>query len=145
MPKMAATKPVDFSAQLDTLWNIAKPADSEARFRTELARYPAGSREALEGTTQIARTQGLQRKFAEANATLDTVAPKLDTVPSRVRRTTWASSSSMISGSPTCVSQKLTGVVPQPPEPVSFWRVRVSFRMNRQCSVRAIGPPCEKP
>jgi tetratricopeptide (TPR) repeat protein len=85
MPTMAATEPADFSAQLDTLWNYAKPADSEARFRTELARYPAGSREALEVTTQIARTQGLQRKFAEANATLDSVAPKLDAVPPRVR------------------------------------------------------------
>jgi tetratricopeptide (TPR) repeat protein len=82
---MAATTPTEFSAQLDTLWNFDKPADSEARFRMELARYPAGSREALEVTTQIARAQGLQRRFAEANATLDTVAPKLDQAPARVR------------------------------------------------------------
>jgi tetratricopeptide (TPR) repeat protein len=82
---MAATTPTDFSAQLDTLWNYDKPADSEARFRAELARHPADSREALEVTTQIARTQGLRRLFAEADATLDTVAPKLGTVPSRVR------------------------------------------------------------
>jgi tetratricopeptide (TPR) repeat protein len=82
---MAATTPNDFSAELDALWSFDKPAESEARFRTELARYPAGSREALEVTTQIARTQGLRRQFAEANATLDTVAPKLDTAPARVR------------------------------------------------------------
>ncbi|MEO8753893.1 MAG: tetratricopeptide repeat protein [Casimicrobiaceae bacterium] len=82
---MAATEPADFSAQLDKLWNYDKPGDSEARFRTELARHPVGSREALEVTTQIARTQGLQRKFAEADATLDTVVPKLDTAPARIR------------------------------------------------------------
>src|SRR4030095_11911770 len=84
-PAMAATTPNDFSAELDALWSFDKPAESEARFRTELARYPAGSREALEVTTQIARTQGLRRQFAEANATLDTVAPKLEAAPARVR------------------------------------------------------------
>jgi tetratricopeptide (TPR) repeat protein len=75
----------DFSQRLDALWNFANPAVSEARFREELAKYPAGSREALEITTQVARTQGLQRKFAEADATLDTLLPALDAAPTRVR------------------------------------------------------------
>ncbi len=82
---MAQTAPTDFSERLDKLWDYNKPAESEARFRAELATHPAGSREALETTTQIARTQGMQRKFAEADATLDTVAGKLNQVPVRVR------------------------------------------------------------
>ena len=80
----SATTP-DFSAQLDKLWNYAQPAESETRFRTELAKYPASSREALEIETQIARTQGLTRKFDAADKTLDAVLPKLDAVPVRVK------------------------------------------------------------
>jgi tetratricopeptide (TPR) repeat protein len=75
----------DFSERLDKLWDYNKPAESQARFRAELARHPAGSREALETATQIARTQSLQRQFAEADAILDGVAAKLDDVPVRVR------------------------------------------------------------
>ena len=76
---------VDFSERLDKLWDYGKPAESQTRFRAELAKHPAGSREALETATQIARTQGLQRQFAEADATLDGVAAKLEPVPVRVR------------------------------------------------------------
>lgn len=79
------TTAADFSEELDKLWNYGKAAESEARFRTELAKHPGGSREALETTTQIARTQSLRRQFAEADRTLDSVAPKLDAVPTRVR------------------------------------------------------------
>jgi tetratricopeptide (TPR) repeat protein len=75
----------DFSAHLDTMWNFSQPAQSEQRFRAELALHPASSREALETATQIARTQGLRRMFTEADATLDGVAARLDTVPARVR------------------------------------------------------------
>jgi tetratricopeptide (TPR) repeat protein len=75
----------DFSERLDQLWDFGKPAESEVRFRAELAKHPADSREALETSTQIARTQGLQRKFSAADATLDAVATKLDAVPARVR------------------------------------------------------------
>jgi tetratricopeptide (TPR) repeat protein len=77
--------PADFSERLDKLWDYNKPAESQTRFRAELAKHPAGTREALETATQIARTQGLQRQFTEADATLDGVAVKLDTVPVRVR------------------------------------------------------------
>jgi tetratricopeptide (TPR) repeat protein len=75
----------DFSAQLDKLWDFGKPHESQARFRAELAKYPAGSREALEIETQIARTQSLARKYADADKTLDAVLPRLDAVPVRVK------------------------------------------------------------
>jgi len=82
---LSQTSPIDFSERLDKLWEFSKPAESETRFRAELARHPPGSREALETSTQIARTQGLRRQFADADATLDAVVPKLDQVPVRVR------------------------------------------------------------
>jgi tetratricopeptide (TPR) repeat protein len=85
-PTMAATTtPDDFSARLDKLWNYDKPAESEVLFREQLVRYPAGSREALEITTQVARTQGLRRQFKDADATLDSVEPRLAAMPPRVR------------------------------------------------------------
>jgi tetratricopeptide (TPR) repeat protein len=74
-----------FSATLDQQWDYAKPAESEARFRAELAKWPPGDPQALVVQTQIARTQGLRRQFAEADATLDAVASKLDGAPSHVR------------------------------------------------------------
>jgi tetratricopeptide (TPR) repeat protein len=83
MNATAATS--DFSAELDKLWDYAQPAASEQRFRDALAGYPRDSREALETETQLARTQGLQRKFAEADKILDGVLPKLDRVPVRVK------------------------------------------------------------
>ena len=83
---MSQTASTDFSERLDKLWDFNKPADSEQRFRAELAKHPAGSREALETSTQIARTQGLQRKFAQAARDCSTPSqPKLDQAPTRVR------------------------------------------------------------
>ncbi len=82
---MTATASVDFSERLDSLWTFSDPAQSEQRFRQELNRHPVHSREALETTTQIARTQSLRRLFREADATLDTVAPYLPDAPARVR------------------------------------------------------------
>ena len=75
----------DFSARLDAMWDFDAPATSETRFRAELARHPADSREARETTTQLARTLGLQRKFAEADAALDTLAAALPDAPARIR------------------------------------------------------------
>src|SRR4051812_19101203 len=61
--------------QFDKLWNYAKPAETEARFREVLAQAagiaPLNYR--LELLTQIARCQGLQGSFDLANATLDEV------------------------------------------------------------------------
>ncbi len=85
VPVMSQTLSIDFSERLDKLWDFSKPAESATRFSAELALYPVGSREALETATQIARTQSLQRQFAQADATLDAVAPSLDKVPVRVR------------------------------------------------------------
>jgi tetratricopeptide (TPR) repeat protein len=77
--------PQDYSERLDALWNFADPAQSEARFRAEALRHAAGSRESAEATTQIARAQGLQRKFDATDATLDGVSHSLDAQPARVR------------------------------------------------------------
>jgi tetratricopeptide (TPR) repeat protein len=75
----------DFSERLDALWDFDAPAIAEARFRAELAKHPMPSREARETTTQVARALGLQRKFAEADSVLDTLADDLDKAPARIR------------------------------------------------------------
>jgi len=75
----------DFSETLDRSWDFDAPALSESRFRAELAKYAAESREAREITTQIARSLGLQRRFADADATLDALISGLDQPPVRIR------------------------------------------------------------
>ena len=63
---------------LDALWNNDDPAGTEAAFRTLLAEAErAGGVFLLELLTQLARTQSLQRKFAEAHALLDRVEAQL--------------------------------------------------------------------
>ncbi|MBK7142626.1 MAG: hypothetical protein IPH75_11150 [bacterium] len=59
----------------DSLWNFNKPAETETAFRAILATPEATSDKAYsaELMTQIARTLGLQQKFTEAHALLDTV------------------------------------------------------------------------
>jgi hypothetical protein len=74
-----------FARTLDLQWDFGKPAISEQRFRAELAKWPPASREAQEVRTQVARALGLQRKFDDAHAMLDTVEAKLAEVPSHVR------------------------------------------------------------
>jgi tetratricopeptide (TPR) repeat protein len=80
-----AAAPADYSERLDALWDFDRPAESEARFRLEASRHIAGSREAVEAMTQVARAQGLQRKFADTDRTLDAVQPALERLPARVR------------------------------------------------------------
>jgi tetratricopeptide (TPR) repeat protein len=75
----------DYSQRLDALWDFNDPAASEARFRDERARHPPQSREAIEAATQIARAQGLQRRFEQNDATLDAVERTLASQPQRVR------------------------------------------------------------
>jgi tetratricopeptide (TPR) repeat protein len=75
----------NFPAELDSQWNYDKPDVSEQRFRAEVANWPAGDPRSLEVATQIARAQGLQRKFADAHATLDSVEKDLDGMPAHVR------------------------------------------------------------
>jgi tetratricopeptide (TPR) repeat protein len=67
-------------ADFDALWDYSKPAETEVVFRA----YEASGPEALELRTQIARTLGLQQKFAEAHAELDAVERAASTDP-RVR------------------------------------------------------------
>ncbi|MCE9581170.1 MAG: hypothetical protein K8T20_01505 [Planctomycetes bacterium] len=58
--------------RLGKLWNFGDPAGTESRFRELLgtAEYAPGTAARSELTTQIARAQGLQRKFDEARRTL---------------------------------------------------------------------------
>ena len=79
------TPAADYSQRLDALWDFDHPAESEARFRAEAARHPPHSREAVEAATQVARAQGLQRRFTDADRTLDAVQRTLDAQPARVR------------------------------------------------------------
>jgi tetratricopeptide (TPR) repeat protein len=69
---------------LDRWWDFTRPVESEARFRAELERLPPTSAARLELLTQIARAQGLDRRFDAANATLDQVAKKMSGRPGRV-------------------------------------------------------------
>ena len=63
----------------DSLWNFDDPAGTETRFRELLVRAKESKDPSYEAEllTQIARTQGLQQKFAEAHATLDGVDASL--------------------------------------------------------------------
>lgn len=66
------------------LWDYNDPAGTEARLNerlTALADEPALRAELL---TQIARAQGLQRRFDDGHRTLDEVAAQLDRLPPRV-------------------------------------------------------------
>lgn len=60
---------------INALWNFADPASSEARLRAALA--AARGDEALSLQTQIARSYSLRKRFDEAHAVLDAVAPQL--------------------------------------------------------------------
>ncbi len=71
---------------LGSLWNFSDPAGSEARFR-ELLADPALADEKdflREARTQIARTLGLQRRFDEAHALLDSLEAELPESSRRV-------------------------------------------------------------
>ena len=65
--------------QINSLWDFSKPEKSEAAFRNLLPVANKLGNEAyrLQLLTQVARAQGLQRKFEEAHATLDEVATQL--------------------------------------------------------------------
>jgi len=62
---------------IDSFWEYADPAASEARFRTALAQATGDQR--LELQTQVARTFSLRKEFAEAHRLLDEVEPQLAT------------------------------------------------------------------
>ena len=81
----AATSDTPLDVQwLDATWDFDRPAESETRFRSELARLPPRDAASLELQTQIARAQALQRRFDAAHATLDAVEKELPAQPPRV-------------------------------------------------------------
>ncbi len=70
-------------AEIDSLWDYDDPAGSEARFRAALDEAAPARR--LELLTQLARAQGLQRRFEDAHRTLDEVESALAGAPPRTR------------------------------------------------------------
>lgn len=70
---MSQPNPLDF----DLLWDYSNPAQTEIKFREVLKQIPESESAYLELLTQIARTQGLQRKFDEAHETLNQVEKNL--------------------------------------------------------------------
>lgn len=77
------------SATIDQLWDYDQPDESEKRFCRSLAMIETGTPVYVELLTQIARAQGLQRKFAEAHQTLDKAQKLLDSQPPRVKLRYW--------------------------------------------------------
>lgn len=63
------------AVDLSALWDFSKPEVSEQRFRDALAQ--ASGDDALILQTQIARTLGLRKDFAQAQALLATLAPTI--------------------------------------------------------------------
>lgn len=61
---------------IQALWDFGNPARSEERFRAALA--TADGDDALSLQTQIARSYGLRKRFDEAHALLDRLAPQLE-------------------------------------------------------------------
>jgi tetratricopeptide (TPR) repeat protein len=70
---------------VDSLWDYSDPAHTERKFREILLQIPEEDPAFLELLTQIARAQGLQRKFKEAHKTLNQVQRRLGKGPSRAR------------------------------------------------------------
>ncbi len=70
---------------LDTIWNFDDPAGSEAIFRKHIAQLEPGSIAAAELAMQIARAMGLQGRFDEADAVLDSIASEHPVVGGRVK------------------------------------------------------------
>ena len=69
----------------DSLWDYAKPDETERKFREVLTELSQDDPFSLELLTQIARAQGLQRKFEEAHKTLDVVEKRLNHNSSRAK------------------------------------------------------------
>src|SRR5262245_46083415 len=75
------------AVDIDAVWDFTDPASSEAKFRNLAKEVKvAGDAELLaELHTQIARAEGLQRKFEEAHHTLDQVETALSAKMKRAR------------------------------------------------------------
>ena len=78
--------PMDTTQQdFEQLWAYDKPAESEARFRAELARHAPGTDAHGQLLTQIARTHSLRRNFDLAHRLLDQAEAALPAAGPRVR------------------------------------------------------------
>jgi tetratricopeptide (TPR) repeat protein len=77
------TSPSSHLPDFDALWNYDQPAESEQAFLAILEQTAEDGSSAyrLELLTQIARAQGLQRRFDTAHATLDRAQAALDETP----------------------------------------------------------------
>jgi tetratricopeptide (TPR) repeat protein len=73
------------ATDFDSLWDYSKPDETEMKFREVLTELSQDDPTSLELLTQIARAQGLQRKFDEAHKTLDIVGKKLNHDASRAK------------------------------------------------------------
>ena len=64
----------------DALWDFTKPQETEVKFRELLPMAESSGNEdyLLQLYTQVARAEGLQRKFLEGHFTLDSVANRLN-------------------------------------------------------------------
>jgi tetratricopeptide (TPR) repeat protein len=60
-------------SRLDELWDFNDAPSSEQRFRDEIAAVSPGSVVEAELQTQLARSLGLQERYAEADAVLDSI------------------------------------------------------------------------
>ena len=80
MTVLAAHAAVD----VDALWDFSQPAASEQRFRAALAATWVED-DAVILVTQIARSYGLRRDFARAQAILEGIEPQLGGAEARVR------------------------------------------------------------
>ena len=78
---MSSQSPPDF----DALWDYDHPGQTETKFRQILLQFREDDPAFLELLTQIARAQGLQRKFHQAHRTLNQVERRLEEPPSRPR------------------------------------------------------------
>lgn len=66
-------QPADLASEILRLWDFGDPAGSESRFRELLDRVAGDAEAAAIVRTQVARAEGLQRRFDEARRTLDDV------------------------------------------------------------------------
>lgn len=71
MRKEVGRVEVEALPDFDALWDYDRPAETEAAFRALLPLAGGAGAYASQLLTQIARAEGLQRRFAEAGATLD--------------------------------------------------------------------------
>src|SRR4051794_37050339 len=76
---MAETPTENELPDFDKLWNYSKPDETEMKFRAILPQAQAAKDQSYlaQLLTQIARAQGLQKKFNDAHATLDEVEKML--------------------------------------------------------------------